>query len=74
MPKHGNWLNIVEIELSVLTHQCLKRRIATIEALRAEIDARNRNRNQSQKDVDWRFTTNDARVELKHLYPRILEN
>ena len=73
-PKHGSWLNIAEIELSALTRQCLKRRISTIEALRAETSAWNRKRNQAQKGVDWQFTTEDARVRLKRLYPVILEN
>lgn len=73
-PKHGSWLNIAEIELSAFTRQCLKRRIPTIEALRTETDAWNRQRNQSQKGVDWQFTAEDARVKLKRLYPKILEN
>jgi len=64
-PKHGSWLNIAEIELSVLTRQCLKRRIPTIEALRTETDAWNRNQNQAQKGVDWQLTTSDARRKLK---------
>ena len=73
-PKHGSWLNIAEIELSALPRQCLKRRIPTIEALRAETSAWNRKRNQAQNGVDWQFTTEDARVRLKRLYPVILEN
>ncbi len=72
-PKHGSWLNIAEIELSALTSQCLKRRIPTIEALRMETTTWNRQRNQAQKGVDWQFTTEDARVKLKWLYPLILE-
>lgn len=72
-PKHGSWLSIAEIELSALTRQCLKRRIPTIEALRAETTAWNRQSNQSQKGVDWQFTAEDARVKLKWLYPMILE-
>ncbi|MCK9298787.1 MAG: IS630 family transposase, partial [Methanoculleus sp.] len=70
----GSWLNIAEIELSALTCQCLNRRIPTIEALRAETAAWNRSRNQTQKGVDWQFTTTDARRKLKRLYPMILEN
>lgn len=73
-PKHGSWLNIAEIELSVFTGQCLKRRIPTIEALRKEANAWNRQRNQAQKGVDWQFTTEQARIRLKWLYPMILEN
>ena len=73
-PKHGSWLNMAEIELSALTSQCLDRRIPTIEMLRTETDAWNRKRNQSQKGVDWQFTTEDARIKLKWLYPMILQN
>ena len=73
-PKHGSWLNIAEIELSALTQQCLNRRIPTIEALREETTSWNRQRNLAQKGVDWQFTTSDARVKLKRLYPMILEN
>ncbi len=73
-PKHGSWLTIAEIELSALTRQCLKRRIPTIEALRAETTTWNRQRNQAHKGVDWQFTTDDARGRLKRLYPMILED
>lgn len=73
-PKHGSWLNIAEIELSVLTRQCLKRRIPTIDALREETASWNRKRNQAQKGVDWQFSTSDARRGLKRLYPMILED
>jgi hypothetical protein len=70
-PKHGSWLNIAEIELSVLSGQCLDRRIARIEELRAECSAWDQQRNRRQKGVDWRFTTADARIKLKRLYPQI---
>jgi hypothetical protein len=70
-PKHGSWLNIAEIELSVLSGQCLDRRIARIEELQAECSAWDQQRNQRQKGVDWRFTTADARIKLKRLYPQI---
>lgn len=70
-PKHGSWLNIAEIELSVFTGQCLGRRISTIEALASEAKAWARCRNENQKSVDWQFTTADARVKLKRLYPQI---
>lgn len=70
-PKHGSWLNIAEIELSVVTRQCLKRRIGDIDTLRNETQAWGRKRNERQKGVDWQFTTDDARIRLKRLYPRI---
>ena len=70
-PKHGSWLNIAEIELSVLTTQCLGRRIGEIEILSRESKAWERKRNADQKGVDWQFTTDDARIKLKHLYPEI---
>lgn len=60
-PKHGSWLNIAEIELKALTVQCMDRRIPTIEVLRREVSAWERERNRSGKDVDWQFTTRDAR-------------
>lgn len=70
-PKHGSWLNIAEIELSVLTKQCLDRRIPDIEQLRKQIKTWVKDRNARQKGVDWQFTTVDARIKLKHLYPQI---
>jgi hypothetical protein len=70
-PKHGSWLNIAEIELSVLTQQCLDRRIADIETLRQETQAWENKRNVQQKGVDWQFTTAEARIKLKRLYPRV---
>lgn len=70
-PKHGSWLNIAEIELSVLTIQCLNRRIASIEELQGEVSAWETERNRIQKSVDWQFTTEQARGKLKHLYPEI---
>jgi hypothetical protein len=69
-PKHGSWLNIAEIELSVLSGQCLNRRIATIDSLRSELMAWETARNDNQKSVDWQFTTDDARIKLKRLYPQ----
>lgn len=72
-PKHGSWLNIAEIELSAMTAQCLgNRRIPGIKSLNAELAAWHTQRNQSQKGVDWQFTTNDARIKLKRLYPLIM--
>jgi hypothetical protein len=70
-PKHGSWLNIAEIELSALTKQCLDRRIPDIETLRHEAKAWERERNARQKSVDWHFSTTDARIKLKRLYPQI---
>lgn len=69
-PKHGSWLNIAEIELSILSGQCLDRRIPDLETLRAETKAWEQARNETQKTVDWRFTTEDARIKLKRLYPQ----
>jgi hypothetical protein len=71
-PKHGSWLNIAEIELSVLTKQCLTRRIADINILREETSAWAERRNEEQVGVDWHFTTTNARTKLKHLYPQFL--
>jgi len=70
-PKHGSWLNVAEIELSVFTKQCLYRRIPDMATLRQEAKAWYRKRNANQKAVDWQFTTEDARVKLKRLYPQI---
>ena len=69
-PKHGSWLNIAEIELSVFSRQCLNRRIPDIETLRSEAEAWQTHRNQTANRVDWRFTTQDARIKLKRLYPQ----
>lgn len=68
-PKHGSWLNMAEIELSVLSRQCLNRRIPDQEALRCETEAWETRRNTSGATVQWRFTTADARIKLKKLYP-----
>jgi DDE superfamily endonuclease len=68
-PKHGSWLNMAEIELSVLSRQGLDRRIGEGEVLRKEIGAWQRKRNQANKTVDWQFTAADARTKLKRLYP-----
>jgi hypothetical protein len=70
-PKHGSWLNIAEIELSALTIQCLDRRIPDMETLRKETKKWEERRNDSQKGVDWQFTSKDARIKLKRLYPQI---
>jgi hypothetical protein len=70
-PKHGSWLNIAEIEISVLARTCLKGRIASPAEFRRKIHANISKRNQSPRPVDWLFTTADARVKLKRLYPSI---
>lgn len=70
-PKHGSWLNIAECELSAMTRQCLDRRIPSLKVLCREIRMWAKCRNTRQKGVDWRFTTKDARIRLKHLYPNI---
>jgi DDE superfamily endonuclease len=68
-PKHGSWLNMAEIELSVLSRQCLDQRIPDPETLKAEIAAWETRRNGTANKIDWRFTTQEARIKLKHLYP-----
>jgi hypothetical protein len=68
-PKHGSWLNMAEIELAVLSGQCLDRRIGEEETLRQEVTAWEAERNAQQVRVNWRFTTQDARIKLKRLYP-----
>jgi hypothetical protein len=70
-PKHGSWLNMAEIELSVLSRQCLKRRIPDQPTLHHEIAAWASQRNMAASTVNWRFTTADARIKLKRLYPSI---
>jgi len=70
-PKHGSWLNVAECELSVLTRQCLDRRIAERTTIATEAGTWAQDRNDKQIGVEWQFTTADARVKLKHLYPKI---
>ena len=70
-PKHGSWLNMAEIELGVLARQCLDRRIPDREALARESGTWQDRRNRAGIRVDWRFTTQDARIKLKSLYPSI---
>jgi len=72
-PKHGSWLNIAEIELNVLAKQCLKRRIAEIDVMRSEVEAWAKRRNEMEATVNWQFTTEDARIKLRRLYPTIQE-
>jgi len=71
-PKHGSWLNIAEIELSVLTRQCLGGRIASKQALIDKVALWQNRRNSLVVKVDWQFSTADARIKLKHLYPSIV--
>jgi hypothetical protein len=71
-PKHGSWLNMAEIELSVLSGQCLDRRIETREELQREVAAWERERNKRGMPIQWRFTTADARIKLRRLYPTTL--
>ena len=68
-PKHGSWLNMAEIELNVLTGQCLNRRIDDIEVVRREARAWQEYRNNKNAKVNWQFTTDDARIKLSRLYP-----
>lgn len=68
-PKHGSWLNMAEIELSVLTSQCLDRRIDSIEIVQREVQAWEESRNNKNSRINWQFTTEDARVKLSRLYP-----
>lgn len=70
-PKHGSWLNMAEIELNVLTGQCLKRRIDKMETVKKEVGAWQKSRNNQIKKINWQFTTSDARIKLKKLYPSI---
>jgi hypothetical protein len=69
-PKHGSWLNMAEIELSALTRQCLNRRIPDNQTLIREVKAWEKQRNSEVVQVHWQFTTADARIRLKSLYPK----
>jgi transposase len=70
-PKHGSWLNPAESEISVLSRECLKRRIADPQALRKETKTWEQQRNQRRATIEWRFRTEDARNRLQHLYPKL---
>lgn len=72
-PKHGSWLNMAEIEFSVLSRQCLSRRVPDRATLEAEVAAWQARRNAAAGPIDWRFTTADARIKLKRLYPSLQE-
>jgi transposase len=69
-PKHGSWLNMAEIEFSVLSRQCLDQRMPTIECMVKEVKAWVEERNEQTAKVQWRFRTADARIKLRHLYPK----
>ncbi len=71
IPKHGSWLNMAEIELSVLSRQCLDRFIPNVITLNQETSAWETDQNTYGATIDWRFTTDDARIKLKKLYPSI---
>ena len=70
-PKHGSWLNVAEVELSVLARQCLDRRIAAVQELRRQVAAWEEERNERGVEIRWRFTTADARIKLRRLYPSL---
>lgn len=70
-PKHGSWLNMAEIELSVVTRQCLDRRIPDKATLASEVAAWQQRRNTAKAKIDWRFTNDEARIKLKRLYPTL---
>lgn len=70
-PKHGSWLNMAEIELHVLNHQCLNRHISTMEKVKCEVEAWEKERNSKANKIKWQFTTDNARIKLKKLYPSI---
>ena len=72
-PKHGSWLNMAEIELSVLSRQCLNRRVPDFERLEAEAHAWQQRRDEKGVKIEWRFGTEDARIKLKRLYPSLQE-
>lgn len=72
-PKHGSWLNMAEIELRVLTGQCLNRRLGTIEEVTKQVKAWEKQRNNKDSKISWQFTTKEARIKLKKLYPSYYE-
>ena len=70
-PKHGSWLNMAECEFSVLSRQCLNRRIPDLNTVGEEVAAWTAHRNDKRQPVQWRFTTEDARIKLRSLYPKL---
>lgn len=71
-PQHGSWLNMAESELSVLSRQCLRERIGNVNLIAVRAQNWAQQRNQEQTGIDWQFRTEDARIKLKYLYPKIL--
>jgi len=72
-PKHGSWLNMAEIELNVLTRQCLNRRIAHLSEVETEVTAWQNHRNNRNAKINWQFSTKDARIKLRRLYPTLVD-
>jgi hypothetical protein len=72
-PKHGSWLNMAEIEVNVMTRQCLNRHIDNLDEMRDEVEAWQNSRNNANAHIDWQFTSHDARTKLKRLYPTLDE-
>jgi transposase len=72
-PKHGSWLNMAEIELNVLSRQCLDRRVPDFETLELEVACWQKRRDSAGGKIEWRFSTEDARIKLKRLYPSLQE-
>ena len=72
-PKHGSWLNVAEVELNVMTRQCLNRRMDSLKILRDKVAASQASRDRIQARVNWQLTTDDARVKLERLYPPLEE-
>jgi hypothetical protein len=71
-PKHGSWLNMAEIEINVLVNHGLSKRVSSMQQMRKEVAAWNKNRNQCASKINWRFSTDDARIKLKQLYPQFI--
>ena len=71
-PKHGSWLNMAEIEINVLVNHGLSKRISSLQQMKKEVAAWNKVRNDTAKKINWRFSTEDARIKLKRLYPQFL--
>jgi len=72
-PKHGSWLNMAEIELHVLNHQCLNRHISNEEKVKQEVASWQEHRNNKNGKINWQFTTDNARIKLRKLYPSIYD-
>ena len=70
-PKHGSWLNMAEIEINVLVNHGLKKRVPTINEMKKQVTAWYKERNKTEKKINWRFSTDDARIKLKRLYPQL---